>query len=78
MIYSSTDRTKFGIAYSNNGINWNKSSAPTFTVEDTNQDLEQINYPYLIKVENEYRLYYNGTTLDNSRMINFAYILNLN
>lgn len=78
MIYNNTDRTKFGIAFSSDGINWNKSSEPTFTVNNTSQKTLQINYPFLMKVGNGYRLYYNATMPDNTSVINFAYSSKLN
>lgn len=78
MIYSNTDRTKFGIAYSNDGMNWTKSTTPTFTVSDTQKNLLHIDYPFLIKIGNEYKLYYTGTFSDNSLAICFATSLTLN
>ncbi len=61
MIYGSTDRTKFGIAFSSDGIHWEKNSDPTFTIENTVNGLSQINYPFLIKTDGGYRLYYTAT-----------------
>lgn len=80
MIYGNTDRTKFGIAYSDDGINWNKSSQPVFTLQDTQTQYEQINYPYLTKSGNEYRLYYTATPLNTypKTILCLARSLNLN
>ncbi len=76
MVYSSNDRTKFGIAYSQDGKNWSKSSTPTFTVNDSNLKPEQINYPFLMKIGNEYKLYYTAT-VNNIISLCYAYNLNL-
>jgi len=78
MIYSSTDRTKFGVAFSKDGIKWNKSPNPAFTIDDTNQKSSQINYPFLTKAGNEYRLYYTATSFNNGIELCLAQNLNLN
>lgn len=78
MIYSSTDRTKFGIAFSKDGINWSKSSNPIFTIDNTNQKWSHINYPFLMKVGNEYKLYYTATTSNNGLVLCLAQSFNLN
>ncbi len=62
MVYSSVDRTKFGIAYSDDGKTWVKNSNYTLSNQTTNTKWIQINYPFLVKVGNEYRLYYTGTS----------------
>ena len=72
MIYSSTDRTKFGIAYSQDGKTWTKNSNYTFSNQMTNGKWSQINYPFLIKVNNVYKLFYTATSSDNSMEICFA------
>ncbi len=61
MVYSSSDRTKFGIAYSQDGKTWTKNSNYLLSNQMTNRKWVQINYPFLIKVGNEYRLYYSAT-----------------
>ena len=62
MIYSSVDRTKFGIAYSDDGKTWTKRSKYILSNQMTKTKWIQINYPFLMKVNNEYRLYYTGTS----------------
>ncbi len=66
MIYNNTDRTKLGIANSDDGINWKKSLTPTFTTRDTQKKWEQAAYPFLTKFGNEYWLYYTGTPPSSS------------
>ncbi len=64
MIYSNEDRTEFGIAFSQNGINWNKSAQPTFSSGQTYKHWDRINYPFLMKVGNEYKLYYTANYIN--------------
>jgi beta-1,2-mannobiose phosphorylase / 1,2-beta-oligomannan phosphorylase len=77
MIYSSSDRTKFGIAYSQDGIIWTKNSSYIFSNQMTNNNWSKINYPFLMKVGNEYKLYYTASTSDNSLQICLASTLHL-
>ncbi len=77
MIYSSVDRTKFGIAYSNDGKTWTKSSKYILSNQMTKTKWIQINYPFLMKVNNEYRLYYTGTSANGTVEICLAKTLNL-
>ncbi len=77
MIYSSSDRTKFGIAYSQDGKIWTKNSNYIFSNYMTNKSYEQINYPFFMKVGNIYRLYYTATTSDNILEICLAEGFNL-
>ncbi len=77
MIYSSSDRTKFGIAYSQDGKTWVKNSNYILSNQMTNQKWVQINYPFLMKIGNEYRLYYTATSSDNSIKICLAEAFNL-
>jgi predicted GH43/DUF377 family glycosyl hydrolase len=72
MIYGNEDRTKFGIAYSKDGKKWEKNSKYEFSNQMTSNKYSQINYPFLIKVNNEYRLYYTATTQGNSLQICLA------
>jgi predicted GH43/DUF377 family glycosyl hydrolase len=63
MVYMNTDATAFGMAESPDGFNWTKSSSnPFFTKEDTHNNWahRDIAYPYIFKVDNEYRIYYSG------------------
>jgi len=69
MIYSSKDRTKFGIAYSKDGKNWIKNFNYEFSNMMTRNKWSQINYPFLLKVGNKYRLYYTATSSNNSMEI---------
>jgi predicted GH43/DUF377 family glycosyl hydrolase len=59
----SAQTTAFGMATSTDGINWTKSSEnPVFTDEQTSNDwaADDIAYPFLMKVNNQYRIYYSG------------------
>ncbi|MGB8316853.1 MAG: hypothetical protein WCE54_01925 [Ignavibacteriaceae bacterium] len=77
MIYNNSERTKFGIAFSQDGYNWTKSPQYTFGIENTYNHYTHINYPFFIKIGNEYRIYYSGTTQDVILNINFAYTFKL-
>ncbi|MDP3148739.1 MAG: hypothetical protein Q8N83_06365 [Ignavibacteria bacterium] len=60
--------TAFGSATSTDGINWTKNSNnPIFTQNETyNHWTNYLQNPYLIHVNNEYRLYYVGYNLSSS------------
>lgn len=63
MVYMNSEGTGFGFSYSSDGMNWNKdNSNPFFTRENTANGWAdyKIAYPYLIKTENESRIYYTG------------------
>lgn len=62
MVYMNKSANGFGMASSEDGINWIKSlSNPFFTAENTsNHWAYDIAYPYLLKKGNEYRIYYSG------------------
>jgi len=77
MVYNNSDRTKFGIAYSQDGKAWTKNSNFTFSNNITNKNYIQINYPFIMKDGNTYRLYYTATTLYNSIEICMAEGFNL-
>jgi predicted GH43/DUF377 family glycosyl hydrolase len=55
--------TGFGMATSTDGFHWTKSSSqPIFKPENTyNKWTAKIAYPYLMKLNNQYRLYYTGS-----------------
>ena len=76
MIYSNgsiSDITGFGIAYSDDGINWVKdSNNPIFTEEMTNNNYMHISYPYLLYDMDDYKLYYTGWNESNITSINLA------
>ena len=72
MIYNNSERTEFGIAFSQDGYSWTKSPQYVFSIENTNNHYTHINYPFLIKIGDEYRIYYSGTTQDVILNINFA------
>ena len=69
MIYSNEDRTKFGAAYSKDGKTWIKNSGFILSNKMINKKWSQINYPFLIKIGDEYRLYYTATTKGNLMQI---------
>lgn len=63
MVYGVSASTGFGMAVSNDGINWEKvGNTQIFTTQNTtNVWATDIAYPCLVKVDNEYRIYYSGT-----------------
>lgn len=63
MIYMNYEGTGFGMATSTDGFHWTKSSSqPIFKPENTyNKWTTKIAYPYLMKLSNQYRLYYTGS-----------------
>lgn len=79
MVYENSGRSKFGIAVSADGINWiKKSGNPVFSNNNTANQYYEIDYPFLIKTQNEYRIYYTGKLIDNSLQICFARNVNIN
>jgi predicted GH43/DUF377 family glycosyl hydrolase len=69
MVYSNVNpNSAFGMATSSDGINWiKKSGNPFFEKENTanNWGIGSIGYPWFMKLNNEYRIYYSGTLPDN-------------
>lgn len=66
--------TAFGSAVSNDGKNWTKlNTNPVFTAKRTfNYWASGIDYPFLMKAGNEYRLYYSGIKNSPNYRIGFA------
>jgi len=65
MVYMNSNGSGFGIATSTDGYNWTKSSSnPFFTNQNTSNNWAsgKIAYPYLLKLNNETRIYYSGTS----------------
>ncbi len=65
MVYmnSSGQITAFGMATSTDGFHWTKSSQnPIFTDQQTSNNWasDDIAYPFLLKVNNQYKIYYSG------------------
>jgi predicted GH43/DUF377 family glycosyl hydrolase len=62
MIYKNWDRTAFGMAESFDGIHWTKSpNNPVFEAANTSRHwTNSINYPWLLHVNNQFRIYYTG------------------
>lgn len=78
MLYENTDRDGYGIAYSANGINWTKeSSQPVFSTNEIYKKWTQVDYPFLLNVGTEYRVYYTGNPGDDHLCICFARCFNL-
>ncbi len=78
MIYQTMRRNAFGIAYSSDGINWTKKyQNPVFTKNDAIQNYIEINYPFLLKTGNEYRIYYTGAINSIQQCISFARSYNI-
>ncbi len=63
MVYGNGAQNAIGIAYSTDGINWNKDQEnPVFTLSDVHNGwTSKISYPFFGKIDNHYRLYYTGT-----------------
>jgi len=60
MIYGNLSNNGFGLAFSSDGISWTKSSQnPIFAPANTVWS-SQVRYPYLLKINDKYRLYYTG------------------
>lgn len=59
MIYQNYNTSAFGMAFSADGINWTKKSDPFWKVDQLKW-CSKIAYPYIGKLNNEYRLYYTG------------------
>lgn len=63
MIYMDAQGSGFGLAYSTDGINWTKDPAnPIFRRENTTNGWgsNNIAYPSVVKVNNDFRVYYSG------------------
>jgi len=67
MTYTNGLQKAVGAAYSDDGIIWNKeSNNPVFTLTNIkNNWCTKISYPYLLRVGNEFRVYYSGYGTDN-------------
>ena len=73
MIYENSARDKYGMAKSSDGKNWTKESQnPVFTNQDTYKKWTQIDYPFLTKLNSEYRIYYSGNDGTDKLSIGFA------
>ena len=74
MIYQGggTNTNAFGIAYSQDGINWEKNDEPFFQSSMSASSPNKIAYPQLIKLEDEYRIYYSGFDQNDIPFINVA------
>ena len=64
LIYGCYPAVGFGMAYSNDGINWTKdTNNPFFRLQNvTNNWCYAITYPFWRKFNNQYRIYYTGNT----------------
>lgn len=62
MLYGSLSNRGFGLAVSKDGLTWEKSEYnPVFTADMTrNFWSSELRYPFILKIGNEYRLYYTG------------------
>lgn len=70
MVYSTFDGSGFGMAYSDDGINWTKDSGnPFFTAQDTYKGwASKISSPHFMKVNNQYYIYYSGSSSSDKVM----------
>lgn len=77
MIYANVNpQTAFGLAISDDGINWEKSTSnPIFEKYNTsnNWGVGAIGYPFFMKFNNEYRIYYSGR-LPNSDVFRIGFV----
>jgi len=79
MLYENSDRDGYGLANSLDGKNWTKeSSQPIFSTNNTYKKWTQIDYPFLLNVGSEYRVYYTGNPGDDHLAICFTRAFNLN
>ena len=65
MVYSGGTSPAFGLAYSTDGINWQKWVQEPFLTSELTFNNSRIAYPKLIVTDNEYRLYYSGFDSNN-------------
>jgi predicted GH43/DUF377 family glycosyl hydrolase len=74
MIYhNSALENAFGIAYSQDGIHWTKKyNSPVLSISKTKLVTTQISYPFFMKVNNEYRVYYTVSTSSGTLGISMA------
>lgn len=66
----------FGMAESNDGINWIKDAKnPFFGKDQTNKNWASkgIIYPYVTNIQEKIRIYYTGVNLSNEWEIGFMY-----
>ena len=66
MVYmnSASGISGFGYATSSDGLNWVKNeSNPFITSNETYKKWERILYPFIIELEDEYRIYYTGANI---------------
>ncbi len=69
MVYCGESGEGFGMATSTDGKNWTKSTSnPFFTKEETsnNWGIDKITYPFFLKTNSDYRVYYSGLNAYNS------------
>ncbi len=86
MVYMNTPTfgsgtTGFGMAISNDGLSWTReSTSPIFTDTKTANGwaAADIAYPQLIKVGNEWRIYYSGFSNDNAPFYKIGYTRKFN
>lgn len=79
MVYVNSNSSGFGFASSSDGLNWIKeNSNPFYTKMNTanNWGDDYIAYPWLVKTNNEYRIYYSGIG-DNSAIFKIGFISKL-
>ncbi len=77
MIYENSARDYEGIAYSNDGVHWTKKHDPVFSKYQTSKHWAQIDYPFFIKMGNEYRIYYSSGMGGYELSISFARSYNI-
>jgi len=75
MTYSLGAQDAIGMAYSIDGIRWNKDKAnPVFKLSDAvNGWCTKISYPFSVMINNDYRIYYSGYGKDNQFHLGVAF-----
>ncbi len=75
MVYMNSLGNAFGIAVSNNGINWEKKSDnPFFKLSEvSNKQCQKILYPFWRKYNGKYRVYYTGLFNGDTEAIGMIY-----
>ncbi len=74
MVYGNGVHSAVGMAYSSDGINWTKDQGnPFFTTSDVHNGWTyKVSYPFCVKLNDQYRLYYTGTDYNNVLQLGVA------
>lgn len=73
MVYANSDETAWGLAYSSDGFHWQKASQnEIFSNAQAKGGLIAVEYPFLLKTNGEYRVYYTSYSSAGQLSIAFA------